>query len=169
MKNSKYPLIFIVEDNTIYNKLIVNHLRNRKFIRVESFLSGEECLKNIRRKPDIIIQDYLLEGINGIDVLIATKKKYPDTDFIFLSGQDNIEVAINCMKYGAFDYIVKDQNALAKLTEKINKVMISHERKNSNKRFKLGITLFFIALVIIILIFAGLAIMFPTTFSLLGN
>jgi len=169
MDNQKYPLIFIVEDNSVYNKLVVNHLRSHKLIRTESFLSGEECLKNIDRKPDIIIQDYLLEGINGIDVLKATRKKYPQTEFIFLSGQDNIEVAINSIKFGAYDYIVKDQYALTKLTDKINKIMINHELTNSNKRYKLGITLFFIALAILILIFVSLTIFFPNTFSILGN
>lgn len=169
MNHEKYPLIFIVEDNSVYNKLIVNHLRSHKLIRIESFLSGEECLKNIDQKPDIIIQDYLLDGINGIDVLKATRRKNPDTEFIFLSGQDNIEVAINSMKYGAYDYIVKDQFALSKLTDKINKIMITHELINSNKRYKLGITLFFIALAVIILIFASLTFIFPDTFSILGN
>ena len=168
MENQKYPLIFIVEDNSVYNKIIVNHLRSHKLVRVESFLSGEECLKNLYRKPDIIIQDYLLDGINGIDVLKATKKKYPDTEFVFLSGQDNIEVAINSMKYGAFDYIVKDQNALVKLTDKINKIMISHELINSNKRYKLGVTLFFVALALIIIIIISLTIFFPRTFSFWG-
>lgn len=169
MENQNYPLIFIVEDNSVYNKLIVNHLRSHKLVRVESFLSGEECLKNLYRKPDIIIQDYLLDGINGIDVLKATKKKYPDTEFVFLSGQDNIEIAINSMKYGAFDYIVKDQNALVKLTDKINKIMISHELINSNKRYKLGVTLFFVALAVIILILISLTIFFPKTFSIWGT
>ena len=169
MENQKYPLIFIVEDNSVYNKLIVNHLRTHKLIRTESFLSGEECLQNIDRKPDIIIQDYLLDGINGIEVLKATRKKYPDTEFIFLSGQNDIEVAINSMKYGAYDYIVKDQYALKKLTDKINRIMVHHELIASNKRYKLGITLFFIALAVIILIFASLTIFFPNTFSILGN
>ena len=101
MENRNDPLIFIVEDNSIYNRLIMSHLRSHKYIRVESFLSGEECLKNIDRKPDIIIQDYLLDGMTGIDVLKATKKKYPDTEFVFLSSQDNIEIASNSIKYGA--------------------------------------------------------------------
>jgi len=35
MENQKYPLIFIVEDNSVYNKLIVNHLRSHKLIRIE--------------------------------------------------------------------------------------------------------------------------------------
>jgi DNA-binding NtrC family response regulator len=165
MENQKYPLIFIVEDNSVYNKLIVNHLRSHKLIRTESFLSGEECLKNIDRKPDIIIQDYLLEGMNGIDVLRATRKKYPHTEFIFLSGQDNIEVAINSIKYGAYDYIIKDQHALVKLSDKINKIMINHELVRSNKRYKMAITLFFIALGVISLIILSLTIFFPHSFS----
>ena len=167
MKSAKSPLIFIVEDNSVYNKLIVNHLRTHKLIRTESYLSGEECLQNINHKPDIIIQDYLLEGINGLDVLIATKKKSPSTEFIFLSGQDSIEVAINCMRFGAYDYIVKDQYALIKLSDRINKILIHRELINSNKRFKRGITLFFFALAIILLIFIGLSILFPTSFKFL--
>ena len=169
MKNSNHPLIFIVEDNAVYNKLIFNHLRTHKFLRTESFLSGEECLKNIYRKPDLIIQDYILEGLNGIDVLIATKKKYPSVDFIFLSGQDSIEIAINCMKFGAYDYIAKDQYALIKLSDKINKVLSRRELLKSNKRFKRGITLFFIALAFILMIFVILAILYPYTFPVFGN
>ncbi len=165
MRNQKYPLIFIVEDNPTYNKLIFNHLRSHKLINTESYLSGEECLKNIHHKPDIIIQDYLLDGISGLDVLVATKKKCPSTDFVFLSGQDNIEIAINCMRFGAYDYIVKDQYALIKLSDKINKILIHRELINNNKRFKRGILFFSIALSIIILIFAILAILYPNTFS----
>ncbi len=169
MTSQKYPLIFVVEDNSVYNKLILNHLHLHKLNRTESFLSGEEALKNISLKPDIIIQDYLLDGISGMDVLVATKRKYPETEFIFLSAQNSIEVAINCMKYGAYDYIVKDQYALNKLTDKINKIIVNHNIINSNKRFKQGITLFFIALGTIILIFVALTILFPNTFTLLGN
>jgi DNA-binding NtrC family response regulator len=167
MENKKYPLIFIVEDNTVYNKLIANHLRLHKFTHTVSFHSGEECLKNLDQKPDIIIQDYLLDGMTGIDVLKATRKKNPETEFIFLSGQNDIELAINSMKYGACDYIIKDQYALKKLTDKINKIMTIHELTTSNKRYKLGITLFFIALLVILLIFAGLTFLFPHTFSFL--
>jgi len=160
MEKPKYPLIFVVEDNSVYNQLIVNQLHAHKLVRTESYLSGEECLQNTQRKPDIIIQDYLLGGINGIDVLKATKKKYPDTEFIFLSGQDNIEVAVNSIKLGARDYIVKDQHALKKLVDKINKIMKNREVINNNKHYQKGITLFFVALAVIILIFAALAILY---------
>jgi DNA-binding NtrC family response regulator len=169
MQNQKDPLIFIVEDNQVYNKLVVSYLKSKKFERVESFLTGEDCLNNIYKKPDIIIQDYLLDGINGIDVLKATKKVHPDVEFIFLSGQDSVDVAINTMKFGAYDYIVKDQMALKKMADKITKITSVQDLVRSNKRYKVGVTLFFIALAIIILILVSLTIFFPERFSIWGN
>ena len=103
------PLIFVVDDNSMYNRLIVSHLRLNKFQRIESFLSGEECLANLDKNPDIVIQDYLMNGINGIQVLKESKRRNPKTEFIFLSGDDSFELALNTIKYGAFDYVVKDQ------------------------------------------------------------
>jgi len=162
MKTSKFPLIFIVEDNSVYSKLIVSHLRSHKFINCESFTSGEACLKGITREPDIIILDYLMNGMNGLDVLIASKKRSPTTDFIFLSGQDSIEVAIDCIKYGAYDYIVKDEFALIKLSDKINKLIALRELVASNRLFKKGITIFGITVFGLILLFLFLAIVFPS-------
>lgn len=165
MQNLTDPLIFIVEDNTVYNKLVVSYLRSQKFTRVESYLTGEECLNNINKRPDVIIQDYLLDGMNGIEVLKATKKLYPETEFIFLSGQDSVDVAINSMKYGAYDYIVKDQMALKKMVDKINKIISVKELVKSNKRYKVGVTFFFVALAILILMIIGLSLLFPNKFS----
>ena len=154
-------MIFIVEDNPVYNKLITNYLQSKKFNRIECFSSGEECLKRIGEKPDIIIQDYLLEGIDGIEVLKHVKKIHPHTEFIFLSGQDSVDVAVNTLKLGAFDYIVKDQMALKKLNDKITKILSIQKLVKSNRRYKTGIALFFVALVIIILIIASLTVFYP--------
>jgi DNA-binding NtrC family response regulator len=167
MQNKTDPLIFIVEDNPVYNKLVVNYLQSKKFSRIESFLSGEECLKRINEKPDIIIQDYLLEGIDGIEVLKATKKVYPHTEFIFLSGQDSVDVAINTMKLGAYDYIVKDQMALKKMIDKITKIIAVQQLRKSNKNYKTGIIIFFIGLVLIVALMIGMSLLFPQKFNIL--
>lgn len=166
MQNVKNPLIFVVEDNQVYNKLVVSYLRSNKFTNVESYLTGEEALSNLHKKPDIIIQDYLLEKMTGIDVLVKTKKVSPDTEFIFLSGQDSIDIAINSMKYGAYDYIVKDQMALKKLVDKIHKILSVHNLQKTNKRYKVGVVLFFAVLIVLILIMITYAIMNPDTFGL---
>jgi DNA-binding NtrC family response regulator len=166
MENQDSPLIFIVEDNSIYNRFIESHLRSNKFKRIESFLSGEECLKNLYKKPDIVIQDYLLNGISGIDVLKTSKIKSPGTEFIFLSGQDNLNIAVNTIKNGAFDYVVKDRFALKKLIDNINKIMRNQQIQQENKTNKTGITLFLIVLAFIIMSLISLAIIYPQTFSL---
>jgi DNA-binding NtrC family response regulator len=166
MQNTKNPLIFVVEDNQMYNKLVVSYLKTNKFTNVESYLSGEEALNNMHKNPDIIIQDYLLDGMTGIEVLIKAKKINPAVEFIFLSGQDSIDIAINSMKYGAYDYIVKDQMALQKMVNKINKINSVTELVKSNKRYKVGVILFFFGLALLIIVTLSLALFYPQIFGL---
>jgi len=161
MQDSNDSLIFVVEDNRVYNKLIVSYLKTNKFNNVMPFYSGEDTINNLYRNPDIIIQDFLLDGMNGIDVLKKAKEQNPNIEFIFLSGQDNIDVAINTMKYGAYDYIVKDQMALKKMVNKINKIQSVNKLVKSNKRYRVGVILFFIALAIIIILILAFTFFIP--------
>ncbi len=165
MQNNKSPLIFVVEDNPVYSKLVVSYLKTNKFANIEAFSSGEDVLKAMERQPKIVIQDYLLDGMNGIEVLKKAKQIVPDVEFIFLSGQDSIDIAINTMKYGAYDYIVKDQMALKKMVNKINKILSVNQLEKSNKRYKTGVILFFIFLLLFIMTIIGIAIMYPETFG----
>lgn len=165
MVASKNPLIFVVEDNHVYNRLIVSFLKTNKLTNVESFSTGEEALKAMEKQPAVVIQDYLLEGMNGIEVLKRAKKIAPNVEFIFLSGQDNIDVAINTMKYGAYDYIVKDQMALKKLVNKINKIQSYNQLEVSKKRYKMGVILFFVVLAIFVVVLITIAIMYPQYFG----
>jgi len=166
MQNSKNPLIFVVEDNQMYNKLVVSYLKTNKLTNVESYLTGEEALKNMDKNPDIVIQDYLLEGMTGIEVLIKAKKTNPNVEFIFLSGQDSIDIAINSMKYGAYDYIVKDQMALQKMVNKIHKINSVTELVKSNKRYRIGVILFFVGLGLLVIVTLFLALKYPQIFGM---
>ncbi|WP_299584387.1 response regulator [uncultured Sunxiuqinia sp.] len=165
MQNNKSPLVFVVEDNPVYSKLVVSYLKTNKFTNTEAFSSGEEVLKAMERQPKIVIQDYLLDGMNGIEVLKQAKKIAPDVEFIFLSGQDSIDIAINTMKYGAYDYIVKDQMALKKMVNKMTKILSVAQLERSNKRYKKGVVLFFIFLSLFIIAVITLSILFPRTFG----
>jgi DNA-binding NtrC family response regulator len=166
MQDTKNPLIFVVEDNQMYNKLVVSYLKTNKYTNVESFLTGEDVLKNMFKNPDIIIQDYLLDGMTGIEVLIKAKKTNPDVEFIFLSGNDNIDIAINSMKYGAYNYIVKDQMALQKLVDKIQKISSVTKLVQTKKRYKTGVILFFILLAVLIIVTIILAIKYSAQLNL---
>lgn len=166
MQNTKNPLIFVVEDNHIYNKLVVSYLKTNKYTNVESYLTGEEALQNMHKNPDVVVQDYLLDGMTGIEVLIKAKKIAPHVEFIFLSGNDSIDIAINSMKYGASNYIVKDQMALPKLVEKIRQLGTVSEIVKTKERFKVGVIIFFVAIGLVILMTLFIAIKYPRVFGM---
>jgi DNA-binding NtrC family response regulator len=150
-------LIFVVENNKIYNHLVSEYLKKHNFSRVRSIFSGEECIQVIEKGeiPDIIIQDYLLEEMNGIDVLRKVKKKSPRTDFLFLTSNENMDVAVNTIKFGAYDYIVKDKLALEKVVFKINKIIQLKKLQEKNNQIRKSM-LIFSGFIFLIVIFAFL-------------
>jgi DNA-binding NtrC family response regulator len=151
--NTKDPVIFVIEDNKLYNNLVVKHLNNNGFKKVFPFLSGEAGIISLLvQKPDIVIQDYYLDGMNGIEVLKKLKAKYPEAEFIFLSAQENMEVTIKSMRHGAFDYVIKDEAAMDKLIDRINKIMAIKKLKQNNKMLRTGLVLFFTVVLILFLI-----------------
>jgi len=96
--------------------------------QVSIFTSGEEALKKIITEPSLIVLDYHLDSIdatamNGLQVLKQLKDRFPNVPVIFLSGQEKAEVAANTMKYGAWDYIVKNENAFNRLEILINNIL----------------------------------------------
>ena len=84
-------------------------------------------MENLSHNPDVIILDYHLDGIdknamNGIEILDKIKAFKPDIPVVMLSCQDKIEVAVNCMKHQAFDYIVKSETAFIRLQKAITTI-----------------------------------------------
>lgn len=154
MATKKNLLIFVVEDNKIYNHLVSEFLKKKK-IEIKSFYNGKECLNAVKNGeiPDIIIQDYFLEDMNGIDVLKQVKKISHKTEFIFLTGNENMEVAVNTIKYGAYDYIIKDELALDRVVNKIQKIVKMFELESKNNQIKKAM-IGFLVVVVVLIIFA---------------
>jgi DNA-binding NtrC family response regulator len=154
MDIKKSLLIYVVEDNQVYNRMVCEYLKKQNYLNVKSFISGDECIKTVMRGdyPDIVIQDYFLDDLNGIDVLKMIKARCKDAEFIFLTSNENIEVAIECIAYGVHDYIIKDKgDILKRLTEKVNKVskVILLRRKNKIIWLAIIITILVLSLIII--------------------
>jgi DNA-binding NarL/FixJ family response regulator len=167
MPTQGYPLIFIVEDNFVFNKLIANHLRANKFKRIESFHSREEYLINLYKKPDIVIQDYLMNEMNDNNITKNSIKSNLNTEFIFLSDLDNFsnnnhqnkdfilltgsekfDTTADIIKCGPHDYVVKDLSALNKLVG-----YFSHSRqiRLQTKYDMIGLALLITTLILIII------------------
>jgi DNA-binding NtrC family response regulator len=108
--------IFIVDDDPMAADLLKDHLEKVSKYNVKIFSTGEECLEETGEQPSIVFLDFHLDSVNkdamdGLEVLREIKAKSPETEVVMLSGQDKIEVAVNTMKYGAFDYIVKGESS----------------------------------------------------------
>ncbi|HET6991861.1 MAG TPA: response regulator [Bacteroidia bacterium] len=122
MKRKNQMSIFIVEDNKMYSFYIDTLLSEQFNYKISTYHSGEDCLKDLYLTPDIIILDYMLGGIDGLQVLSVIKKQLPDTPVILLTGQKDLDTAIKLMQAGAYEYIIKDKEAPAKLAESILKI-----------------------------------------------
>jgi DNA-binding NtrC family response regulator len=126
MKSEKIKL-FLVDDDAVFLKsLEIEFLQHADFV-IETYATGELCLKNLANNPDVIILDYHLDGIdknamNGMDTLDKIKAINPDIPVVMLSSQDKIEVAINCMHHRAFDYVVKSETAFMRLQKIITTI-----------------------------------------------
>ena len=155
MAEKNNTLIFVVEDNKVYNKFVTEYLKKQNFTQVKHFFSGEECVKAVEggELPDIVIQDYYLEGMNGIDVLLKVKKLSPNSEFIFLTGNDNMEVAVNTIKFGAYDYIIKDKVTLDKVLDRIHKISKVKLLEKHNKQIKMFMILFGVVIFILVVFF----------------
>lgn len=124
MTKEKNILIFLVDDDALYLKTLEVEFKQQSESIIKTFATGEQCLENLSQNPDIIILDYHLNGIqknaiNGIEILDRIKKINPEIPVIMLSSQDQIEVAVNCMKHLAYDYIVKSETAFIRLQKAI--------------------------------------------------
>jgi DNA-binding NtrC family response regulator len=124
MNNENKVKLFLVDDDTMYLKLLEIEFLQYADYTLETYATGEICIKNLSHEPDLIILDYLLNSVdkyamNGIQTLDKIKAINPGIPVVMLSSQDKIEVAINCMHHKAFDYIVKSETAFLRLQKVI--------------------------------------------------
>ncbi len=155
---SKSSTIFIIDDDPMMQSMLKDHLSAMSNFTIHTFATGEEALASGQLVPDIVFLDYNLDSkianvMDGIDVLREIKSKYPATEVVMLSGQDKIEVAVDTMKYGAFDYIVKGESAFYRAEKTVfNLFKLAQLKKNAGMYKILTITFGAALLLMIILV-----------------
>jgi DNA-binding NtrC family response regulator len=100
-------LVFVVDDEQAISKLLSYWLKEKWGYDIEVFLSGEEALKRLHLKPDLVLLDIMLPGMDGVEVLKRIKQIDENLPVIMLSAQGKIEVALDSLKHGAYDYFSK--------------------------------------------------------------
>ncbi len=109
MKYNKAFKIFILEDDLWYATMLEHYLSLNPDYQVKKFDNEKDFLAQLHQNPDVVTLDFSLGETDGGKVLKKIKDYNPDIEVIMISGQDDVSTAIELLKAGAFDYIVKDE------------------------------------------------------------
>lgn len=131
--------ILLVDDENAFVDTMAKRLIKRSF-EVTPAYSGNEALEQLAENDviDCVILDVKMPGMDGLETLKEIKKKYPLVEVIMLTGHATVESAIEGMKQGAFDYLMKPCD-LEQLIEKTKEAVLKkrqHENKIVEARMK---------------------------------
>ena len=147
--------ILIVDDELIMRESLAGWLQ-RDGHTIQTAPSGEEALEKLKETHfDIMLVDIKMEGISGLEVLQQVKESDPDVAVVMITAYGSIPTAIEAMKNGAYDYMLKpfDPNELGVLIEKIIRyqeqeremlflilrgLVSNHHFNSSARRFDIG-------------------------------
>ena len=149
--------IFLVDDEPIQNEMLKDHISSRFTYQLKTYENGEDAIRDLNLNPAIVVLDFhlnshLANAQNGVEVLKKIKEQRPDTEVIMLSGQDKIDVAIDSMKHGAYDYVIKGETAFSRIENILNNIIELHSIRAANATYKKIITLLGITIGVIILL-----------------
>jgi DNA-binding NtrC family response regulator len=117
--------VLLVDDEAEFVETLVKRLRKRK-VNTAAVGSGEEALKILKEMPvDVVVLDVKMPGMDGIETLRQIKKISPLVEVIMLTGHANMEVAIEGMELGAFDYLMKPMD----IDELLYKLQDAYKKK----------------------------------------
>jgi len=133
------PLVLLVDDEVPFVETMTKRLKKRDLV-VNSAYSGQEALDILdkHRNTDVVILDVKMPGMDGIETLEKIKKSYPLTEVVMLTGHATVESAIEGMKKGAYDYLMKpcDIDQLMQKVEEATLKKLVHEDKIKEAKVK---------------------------------
>lgn len=116
--------IFVVDDDPIYLLIASKSLQAIQEHEMTSFTSSEKFLKEMNESVDIVILDYNIDQLNGLDLTKIIHEKFPRTTIIGLSSQEDINVAADYIEYGAWRYIIKNKSSPRKIVDLVKEISI---------------------------------------------
>lgn len=113
------PFILLVDDEVPFVETMEKRLKKRKY-EVITANNGKEALDTLEshKNVDVIILDVKMPVMDGIETLKEVKRRSPLAEVIMLTGHATVETAIDGMKLGAYDYLMKPCD-IEKLIEKV--------------------------------------------------
>ena len=125
-----------MEDDPVYSRLVKYVMELNPDHELHLFSSGEECIQNLPLNPAIISLDYSLPDMDGESVLKRILDYNKDIGVIILSGQKDISIAVQLLRSGAYDYIVKDEDTKERLRHTIERLKANISLKREVEELK---------------------------------
>lgn len=125
--------IFLVEDDEVYSFLLDTKLKEISNFDLSTYTTGEQCLENLYMNPSIIILDYSLPGIDGLETLKRIRRENEDAKVIFLSGNEEPGLIEECKANGAYEYIVKDKDVALKVYRCVTDILEGNDEPADEK------------------------------------
>jgi len=109
--------ISLVEDDEVYADFLKKTFEKDEKYKVEVFGNAEDCLLELESKinPQILIIDYFLPGMNGIDLYERIRKSYRNIRLIMLSSNTDVSLVVDLVRQGIRNYVIKDENVVDSL------------------------------------------------------
>lgn len=150
MKTAEETLIFLVDDDQIFQIMLSEYLKEKFNYKVEIYGSGEECLNELRKEPDVVLLDYNLFASNGLETLKKIKEINADIQVLSVSGQTNLNTTMEIMQNGAFSYIVKDESTFEVIGVKIREMLDTAQVRKNERNEIVGVMALVASLILII-------------------
>ncbi len=125
--------VLLVDDEKDFVESLAQRLELREF-EIQTALEGDQALNLIRENGyDVVVLDVLMPGKDGIEILREIKNIQPLIQVIMLTGNATVETAIEGMKLGAYDYLMKpvETEALVEKITKASAIKTEHEERIS--------------------------------------
>lgn len=111
--------VVIAEDDVWYSNFLEHYLSMNPDYKISKVHSGKDLMKLIVQRPQVVSLDFNLPDFNGEELLRKIKQDSPTTEVVIVSGQNDVSTAINLLKMGAYDYVVKDDDTKERLWKSI--------------------------------------------------
>jgi DNA-binding NtrC family response regulator len=106
----KFPKsIFVIDDDRFHLEIMRQLLSEQGIEKVSCLESGVDCLNELHQNPDVVFLDHHMDVYSGFETLRKIKRYNPNIFVVMVSAQEDIDTAVAALKFGAFDYIRKNE------------------------------------------------------------
>jgi DNA-binding NtrC family response regulator len=111
--------IFIVDDDPFWTNVLFRLLTEMGYTNIVTFSNGYDCMSSLHLNPGFVFVDYNMDEMDGLELLLKIKNYFPDIGVVICTAHNDLQTAINAIKLGSYDYLLKHCVNKKKLQEVI--------------------------------------------------